>query len=321
MTPSPDRRRRFVRTWRFGSTRWQPPSTTPTRPCRIPAGAPATSSLRPSSAWPSGSCSGPGALSGTARSLRLSRSPRRCRDLGYAVWLIPAVLAPLDHPQARRGALRRDGRRRPVGLPGHRGAPTPCCPGSSRASRPRSCSGSPCTACGRSRSSRSPRVASAAAAWIHDWVLYYPDARSDDPGDPPRLHGDLGGGHRGRRLGGAPSGAQARRRARRIPRLTGADRRAGAGGPQPLDQPSRCRPGWRSTGSVRAAGRATCSCVGPSGSGKSTLALAIGGMIPREIPAAMGGLSSLDGREIRASSRPRWQRGSGWSGRTPTASS
>jgi len=39
--------------------------------------------------------------------------------------------------------------------------------------------------------------------------------------------------------------------------------------------------------------------VGPSGSGKSTLALAIGGMIPREIPAAMGGLLSLDGREIR----------------------
>ena len=39
--------------------------------------------------------------------------------------------------------------------------------------------------------------------------------------------------------------------------------------------------------------------MGPSGSGKSTLALAIGGMIPREIPAAMGGLLSLDGREIR----------------------
>jgi energy-coupling factor transporter ATP-binding protein EcfA2 len=39
--------------------------------------------------------------------------------------------------------------------------------------------------------------------------------------------------------------------------------------------------------------------VGPSGSGKSTLALAIGGLIPREIPAAMGGLLSLDGREIR----------------------
>jgi energy-coupling factor transporter ATP-binding protein EcfA2 len=39
--------------------------------------------------------------------------------------------------------------------------------------------------------------------------------------------------------------------------------------------------------------------VGPSGSGKSTLALAIGGMIPRDIPAAMGGLLSLDGREIR----------------------
>ncbi len=40
--------------------------------------------------------------------------------------------------------------------------------------------------------------------------------------------------------------------------------------------------------------------VGPSGSGKSTLAHAIGGLIPRDIPAAMGGLLSLDGREIRS---------------------
>jgi energy-coupling factor transport system ATP-binding protein len=39
--------------------------------------------------------------------------------------------------------------------------------------------------------------------------------------------------------------------------------------------------------------------VGPSGSGKSTLALAIGGLIPRDIPAAMGGLLALDEREIR----------------------
>ena len=39
--------------------------------------------------------------------------------------------------------------------------------------------------------------------------------------------------------------------------------------------------------------------LGPSGSGKSTLALAIGGLLPREIPASMGGLLSLDGQEIR----------------------
>jgi len=39
--------------------------------------------------------------------------------------------------------------------------------------------------------------------------------------------------------------------------------------------------------------------VGPSGSGKSTLALAIGGLIPRDIPAAVGGLLALDDREIR----------------------
>ncbi len=40
--------------------------------------------------------------------------------------------------------------------------------------------------------------------------------------------------------------------------------------------------------------------LGPSGSGKSTLALALGGLIPRDIPAAMGGHLALDDREIRA---------------------
>ena len=44
-------------------------------------------------------------------------------------------------------------------------------------------------------------VASAAAAWVHDWVLYYADARPDDPDRPRRRDGDLGRGHRGRRLG------------------------------------------------------------------------------------------------------------------------
>jgi energy-coupling factor transport system ATP-binding protein len=39
--------------------------------------------------------------------------------------------------------------------------------------------------------------------------------------------------------------------------------------------------------------------VGPSGSGKSTLALAIAGLIPREIPAAMTGQLELDGRDVR----------------------
>ena len=39
--------------------------------------------------------------------------------------------------------------------------------------------------------------------------------------------------------------------------------------------------------------------VGPSGSGKSTLALTIGGLIPRDVPAAIGGHLALDDREIR----------------------
>jgi len=40
--------------------------------------------------------------------------------------------------------------------------------------------------------------------------------------------------------------------------------------------------------------------VGPSGSGKSTLALAVAGLVPREIPAAIGGSLTVDGRETRA---------------------
>jgi len=40
--------------------------------------------------------------------------------------------------------------------------------------------------------------------------------------------------------------------------------------------------------------------VGPSGSGKSTLALAVAGLVPREIAAAVGGSLTVDGRETRA---------------------
>lgn len=39
--------------------------------------------------------------------------------------------------------------------------------------------------------------------------------------------------------------------------------------------------------------------MGPSGSGKSTLGLAIAGLIPHEIPAAMTGQLELDGRDVR----------------------
>ncbi len=44
--------------------------------------------------------------------------------------------------------------------------------------------------------------------------------------------------------------------------------------------------------------------VGPSGSGKSTLALAIAGLIPRDVPAALTGELTLDGVSIGAIARP-----------------
>ncbi len=44
--------------------------------------------------------------------------------------------------------------------------------------------------------------------------------------------------------------------------------------------------------------------VGPSGSGKSTLALALAGLIPRDIPASVGGSLVLDGTDLQRLDRP-----------------
>ena len=99
------------------------------------------------------------------------------RNLLYAVWLIPAVLAPAHRPEAGRRALRGDRgsrrcrrpdrlqwgvRRPPLGL------------------RPGCCRQSSSFAFTLYRVWSFPvlalaAVASAAAAWIHDWVLYFPE--------------------------------------------------------------------------------------------------------------------------------------------------
>jgi energy-coupling factor transporter ATP-binding protein EcfA2 len=44
--------------------------------------------------------------------------------------------------------------------------------------------------------------------------------------------------------------------------------------------------------------------VGPSGSGKSTLALALAGLIPRDVPATVGGELTLDGAPVAGFARP-----------------
>ena len=126
------------------------------RPTR--AGGPATSSSRPSSASPSASSSGPGASPGRPS----SPSTRLPRAAGLALRGLAGAgrARAADHPQARRGPLRRDGRGRRVGAPrerlGRRHAPVGLRPGRGRRARLRV---HRCTASGRSRCSprrRSP---------------------------------------------------------------------------------------------------------------------------------------------------------------------
>ena len=89
-------------------------------------------------------------------------------------------------------------------------------------------------------------VASALAAWVHDWVVYYAGVRPDRPDRPRHLHGHLGGDHRGGRLGRAASRPQAGRRARRIPGLTAVQLRR----PRPRYHVRRCATDRHSSGST-----------------------------------------------------------------------
>ena len=135
------------------------------------------------------------------------------------------------------------------------GAWTRCCPASSRAP-PRSWSSrSRCIGLWSFPVLAIAAVASAAAAWIHDWVLYYAEVDPVVQSRPLRLHGDLGRRDRRRWIRRPAPFAQARRRARRIPRLTTPDRQPGvARGPQPLDRPSRLRSAGPRRRLVRPAG-------------------------------------------------------------------
>jgi energy-coupling factor transport system ATP-binding protein len=121
-----------------------------------------------------------------------------------------------------------------------------------------------------------------------------PDVRHDRPAGSRRRDVGLGRGHRGRRVGGAPPGAQASRRARRVPRLTAASLRAHE---LAIAYPGADRPALEGIDLEVESGQVVL-IVGPSGSGKSTLALAIAGLVPGEIPAALTGTLELDGAPI-----------------------
>ena len=147
-------------------------------------------------------------------------------------------------------------------------------------------------------------LASAAAAFVHDVVVYYSgyatdvlllialwmaDLRRDPPADR---------GHRPR-----PRAALDRRPGR-VPRLT-AHR-----GPRRRVHLRRGRPArpcatWTWTSRPARA----CSSSGRPGSGKSTFALALAGLVPREVPGTWTGSLTVDGddrdRSRRARSPPR----------------
>ena len=258
-------------------------------------GGRATSSSRRSSASSSASCSGPGTSCGPWSRPR-PRSPPCSRILLYGVWLVPAVLAPLiiRKPGAAlfaemvaagvsallgqpvgpgRAALRvRPGRRRGAGL-----------------------RDDAATGAGRSRSSALAAVASAAAAWIHDWALYYAGLSTFDLQVlRAGRHGDLG--------------ARCSSRGRVAAAIERSLRRAGvlegfgglSGGPEAAPPRSIRAAGAAFTyaGSPRPAFRdlelevepgAVLLVVGPSGSGKSTLARAIAGLLPSSSRATWQG--------------------------------
>ena len=132
-------------------------------------------------------------------------------------------------------------------------------------------------------------VASAAAAWIHDWALYYPDGRSAVQivrGVAMAVSAIVFVA----RGSVAPSSARCGgRRARRVPGLTADRARVRVRRPRGSPMPGPTRPALRASRSTSTPGPSLL-VVGPSGSGKSTLALAIAGLIPREFPAS-GGLT------------------------------
>ena len=165
------------------------------------------------------------------------------------------------HPQARRRAVRRDGRGRRVGAPrqpvGRRHAAVRVRPGRRRGARlrvhavPRLDVPGPRDRRGRQRAR--PRGSTTGS-------LYYADVDLDVQLVRGVADGDLGGRPRGRRLGGAPSSARsgpACSKGSRTDRRAGARVAGGVVARDLVDHLSRAPTGRRSTGvGVRPAGRA-----------------------------------------------------------------
>ena len=222
---------------------------------------------------------------------RRSRSRPWIKDLGYGVWLMPAILAPLIIRKPGAAIFAEMVAAGLSALLGSTWGPDVLLSGFLQ--------GAAAELVFAFTLYRSygvitlvlAAVASALAAFVHDWVIWYPDRRPDDP-DPPR--------HRDGRLGRASSPRVARSswpaRCAGPASWTGsrtdhgggggaASRRRAASGPRGSGSPTGAPTGRRSATSRSSVAPGACLLVvGPSGSGKSTLGLAIAGLIPRDIP-------------------------------------
>ena len=149
-----------------------------------------------------------------------SRWRRGRRTCCYAVWLIPAVLAPLI-VRKRGAAIFAEMTAAGVSaLLGSQWGPDVLLSGFVQGA-----AAELVFAMTLYRSYAFPTlvaaaVASAAAAWIHDWALYYAEVDPAGPARPGRDDGDLGGDHRGRRLGADRALAAPVRRPPGLPGLT-----------------------------------------------------------------------------------------------------
>ena len=279
----------------------------PHRP-HSPRGGRATSSSPPSSASSSASCSSSG-----TRSTRPSASCSRpsSRTGCTAMWLVPAVLAPLIIRKPGRGAVRGDGRRQrfgaarqPVG-PGH--AALRLHAGRRRGARLRA---RPATGAGRSWCSRVAALA-AAVGRVGPRLVASTTRTSRSSSRWSRL-AIMGASAIGFAAFGSLALERSLRRAgvldglRRPERQRHRPRRPGRSGRRARPSPTPGARGRRSaTSSSRSSPGSVLLVVGPSGSGKSTVARALAGLLPSAVPGEWRGSLRVGDIEVaRRSSGP-----------------
>ena len=188
---------------------------------------------RPSSASPSGSSSGPGASPG-----RPSRPPSgRARFLFYAVWLIPAVLAPLIVRKPGAALFAEMLAAAVSTLIGSQWGPDTLLSGFVQGAAAELVFAFTLYRVWSFPVLAIAALASAAAAWVHDWVLYYPRSSWRRCSSFGVADGRLGGRHRRRAARSSSSGRSARPACSRASRAAPPERARAAGSPDRVAGP------------------------------------------------------------------------------------